>query len=340
MRLIRMAIANYIFTEPRKGVVAHSAISKLIAEDNLVYEWIGMVGNDMWSTGTNIVPAITKWPGSMEPTETAFALGKGMSFWDLLQQDPERAIKFAKGMQFLQSHPAFNIEHLVKSLGWDTESAPKLMVDMGGSSGSIAKALLERYPKLEIHVQDVPEALAGAEVPGNLEGRLSFSPHNFFTPQSINGADVYFLRSILHDWSDKYAVAIIKNIIPALKPGGRVIVNEVVLPEPNSISNDYAQLLRYVASFDMYRYLETNTCVSTYRGYDLSMLQLFNAKERDAAEWEALFQDTDSRFKLERIATVPGSLLSVVEFVWLADEPTLGGTADGSTGGLQRIEER
>lgn len=51
-------------------------------------------------------------------------------------------------------------------------------------------------------------------------------------------------------------------------------------------------------------------------GYDLAMLASFNSKERDAEEWRALFEQADSRLKLERIVGSPGSILSVIEAKW------------------------
>lgn len=49
------------------------------------------------------------------------------------------------------------------------------------------------------------------------------------------------------------------------------------------------------------------------------MQQQFNSQERDAAEWETLFKSVDERFGLERVVSLPGSMLSIIEFVWLAD---------------------
>jgi hypothetical protein len=51
-------------------------------------------------------------------------------------------------------------------------------------------------------------------------------------------------------------------------------------------------------------------------GYDLVMKQLFNSKERDAKEWEALFSAADPRFQLRRITCSPGSILAVIEATW------------------------
>jgi hypothetical protein len=320
--VLRMATSNNIFVESRKGVLAHTAISKLLAEDPLVHEWTGLVCDEMMPSAGKAVQAMLRWPASQEPHETGFALAHGDSLWNVLKKEPHRAQRFAAGMQFLQSHPAFDIEHLIRGLAWDANAAPTSLVDIGGSRGYISMGLLRRYPQLKCHVQDVPEALHGVQIPADLQGRLEFSAHDFFTEQMIKGAEVYFLRSILHDWSDKYAVEIIRNIIPALKTGARVIVNEVCLPEPNTVPAYHEQLLRYV--------LEAGKGMSTSnttRGYHLAMLHQFNSQERDAAEWEALFRKADGRFKLGRIVSLPGSILSIMEFVWLGDVLP----ADGST---------
>ncbi|PVI08121.1 sterigmatocystin 8-O-methyltransferase [Periconia macrospinosa] len=293
-RFLRMATTNHIFIEGRKGFIKHTAASRLLAENDLVNNWIGLVCDEMWPVGPKIVPATIKWPGSQEPNETAFALeNNGMIHWDALKQDPSKALRFAAGMRFLQLHPAFDVSHLFTSLGWDKEYQG-VLVDIGGSTGSIAREFLGRYPNLVCHVQDLPEMIGEGVVEDEFRGRLHFVPQDIFTAQSVR-ADVYLLRSLLHDWSDKYAIQIIRNLIPGLSKGSKVIVNEVCLPEPNTISFYHAQLLR---------------------GYDLSMKQNYNSKERDAEEWEALFQLADKRFALNRIVSLPGSLLSVVEFLW------------------------
>lgn len=60
-------------------------------------------------------------------------------------------------------------------------------------------------------------------------------PHDFLEVQPVHGADVYLLRWILHDWSDKYAIQILRNLTPALKKGARVVVNDVCLPAPGQV---------------------------------------------------------------------------------------------------------
>ncbi|KAL8919605.1 MAG: hypothetical protein Q9172_004908 [Xanthocarpia lactea] len=47
-RILRHAMSYRIFCEPRAGIVAHTAASKYLVTNPLMYEWIGMVTEEMW----------------------------------------------------------------------------------------------------------------------------------------------------------------------------------------------------------------------------------------------------------------------------------------------------
>ena len=247
-RLLRVATANFIFEEPRKGFIVHTAISQLMVQHPLAFQWMGYVCDELWPAEAHTVDAMSKWPRSQEPNETGFALHEpsGESFFNLIEHDEFRARRLADSMKFLQSAPQLALHHLITNLEWTPETCPKLLVDVGGSDGAIAKELLRSYPHLNCVVQDLSETIKSADTPQELKGRLEFQVYNFFEPQPVKDADVYFMRSVLHDWSDKYAVKILSNIVPALKPGAKVILNEVCLPEPNLLPAYHEQLVRYV----------------------------------------------------------------------------------------------
>lgn len=42
----------------------------------------------------------------------------------------------------------------------------------------------------------------------------------------------------------------------------------------------------------------------------------FNAQERRAEDWRALFELADKRFKFEGVSTQPGAKLALVKAVW------------------------
>jgi hypothetical protein len=68
--------------------------------------------------------------------------------------------------------------------------------------------------------------------------------HDFFEEQPVKGADVYYYRWTLHNWSDKYCIKTLKALSPALKKGSRVLIMDVVMPPPGILPNDVDRKLR------------------------------------------------------------------------------------------------
>ncbi|KAI0202634.1 S-adenosyl-L-methionine-dependent methyltransferase [Astrocystis sublimbata] len=95
-------------------------------------------------------------------------------------------------------------------------------LDVGGSHGEVAIALAQAFPSQKFVVQDINEPTileADSRKPADVADRVCSMTHDFFTEQPIRGADVYLYRACLHNWSDQYAVRILRALIPALKVG-------------------------------------------------------------------------------------------------------------------------
>jgi hypothetical protein len=118
--------------------------------------------------------------------------------------------------------------------------------------------------------------------------------HDFFTPQPVTHADVYFFRWIFHNWPD-YGIRILRNLILALKAGARIVVNDNVLPQPGTLANWKEERVRSM---------------------DLTMLELQNARERELKDWETLFKEADERFEWKGGKRPEGSTLWILEAVW------------------------
>lgn len=69
-RLLRHALVRDIFVEPRPGFIAHNAVSRLLAEDERMREWVAAMTDDLWPAATQVVNALAKYPGSDEPNQT------------------------------------------------------------------------------------------------------------------------------------------------------------------------------------------------------------------------------------------------------------------------------
>jgi hypothetical protein len=68
-RLIRHAITMRIFAERVPGFVSHTSVSKKLM-DAPMRAWLGTGAKELWPAATKVVDALTRWPGSGEPTET------------------------------------------------------------------------------------------------------------------------------------------------------------------------------------------------------------------------------------------------------------------------------
>lgn len=160
--------------------------------------------------------------------------------------------------------------------------------------------LARNYPDLTITVQDLPEVKPKfeANLPAELKSRVSFMAHNFFEPQPIQ-ADIYLIKLILHDWPDREAVQILQGLVPAMKPGARVVFMDHVGKQGEP---DGPPLPRSIQQ------MGTAT--------DLRMMALFAAKERPVKAWKHIFRAADERFDIVRVEANPLTFMVVIEAVW------------------------
>ena len=141
--------------------------------------------------------------------------------------------------------PGFEHGHVVNTFDWSTMDEGTV-VDIGGSHGSLCIEIAQRVPRIHCIVQDLPDVVKSGQtsLPTTIGNSVTFMAHDFFDEQPVKNADVYILRQILHDWSDKYAIRILRALRPSLKAGAKILIIEQILPEPNTVSKYQEKLLR------------------------------------------------------------------------------------------------
>ena len=298
-RMLRHAMTNNLFCEPKVGYVAHTAGSRLLLHGG-TKDWVGYCVEETFPATAKLVDAIDKYGATMELHESAWNLANNteLPIFKYLEGHPERAQRFARTMTALTTTDGYHIRHLINGYDWRA-LGKATVVDVGGSSGHVSIGIAEVATELEFVVQDLPNIVAKVEeaLPANLKDRISFQAHDFFTPQPVT-ADVYLVRFILHDYSDLYAIRILKCLVPAMRPGSRLIVTDGILPPPNTMPPSEERLIRIM---------------------DLEMMTSFNAKEREIEDWTSLFAQADPRLKLHNVIKPPGSVNSIFEFVFDQD---------------------
>lgn len=320
--------------EPTSTSVKHTSRSAALAKDTGLKALVQMV-LDETSPPMMLLPealrrfAIGKEEISRVQKETAFSLchsggiwGEYDNTWDFIENDGEgekkgwRQRNFIKFMAYIKD--LFKTESIVlDAIDWRAAGnatvvdvsilhpyfgdAKSLTISqLGGSAGHDDIALATAYPNLTIVVQDLPQVapVFEREFPHDLKSRVSFLTHNLFDPQPVQ-ADIYVLKWILHDWPDVESVAILKALVPALKPGARVVFIDYV--GKNDPSED-AALPHSMRAFG------TAT--------DMRMMALFNAKERPVSAWKEIFRQADERYEVSNVKADPLTFMCVLEATW------------------------
>jgi hypothetical protein len=109
------------------------------------------------------------------------------------------------------------------------------VVDVGGGYGQLITALLLAHPRVRGVLFDLPHAIkpAAALIAHlGLSSRCELVGGTFFDVLP-GGADVYLLKSVLHNWDDEHCARILRRCHQAMasRPGARLFVIERLTPE-------------------------------------------------------------------------------------------------------------
>ncbi|KAG8161693.1 hypothetical protein KVR01_008680 [Diaporthe batatas] len=300
-RLVQHAVTKHFLAQPEAGIISHTAFSAMMAAQPPISDFVGYVCEDLRPAAACIPDALTKWPGlPHEPDKTGYNLATGTAgtFWDSLAKNPEQSRRFASSMSFMQRLPGWQPTAALELFDWGALSTDAVVVDVGGGDGSFAIALSKRFPQLKyIIVQDVPAVIEQAirAVPKPLRGIIKPQVADFFERQPVQGAAIYFLRKVLHDWPDEHAIRILQQLVPALEPGARILINDHCVPPHGTLSPIQEWRIR---------------------GQDLAMMALFNSKERTTEQWKELIKRADQRFVIHSVTPMPPGPLALIVVGW------------------------
>ncbi|MEU1276259.1 methyltransferase [Streptomyces sp. NPDC005799] len=214
---------------------------------------LAQTGQALWQSWATFSDAVREGK-----TQTKKALGMEIFEYYAKPENAAEAALFAQAMGDLSGLVTQGAVAAVSTAGVST------VVDVGGSNGDFVLALLEADPGLNGQVLDLPhvvEAARGEAEKRGLSGRFSAVGGDFFV--EVPPADLYLVKTILHDWDDDQCTTILRNCRSAVHEGGRALVVEMVVGEIGK--PDLATLS------------------------DMAMLTTTNGMERDLAEFDALF---------------------------------------------------
>jgi hypothetical protein len=197
---------------------------------------------------------------SVRTGESAFPAVHGMGAWEYRNEHPEEGEYFDRAMTDLSRSANRGVLEAHDFARYGT------IVDVGGGHGALLAAVLARHPGVQGVLFDQPQVLAGAAPileEAGVADRCRIAGGSFFDAIP-DGGDAYMLKSILHDWDDAEATAILRNCRRAMPEGGSLLVIERDLGPANEGLN--AKLS------------------------DLNMLVMLGGRERTVDEYSALFE--------------------------------------------------
>ncbi|KAI1417113.1 putative O-methyltransferase [Hypoxylon sp. FL1857] len=111
-----------------------------------------------------------------------------------------------------------------------TKESP-LLVDVGGGKGHDLLAFHQKHPRQEgrLILQDLAPVIDNIE---GIDSAVELMTYDFFAEQPVKGARSYFYHHILHDWSDRKCLEILRHVKKAMKPGySKLLIHEMIIPE-------------------------------------------------------------------------------------------------------------
>ena len=240
-RLLRALASDGVFREEEPRLFRNTEASELLRGDG--WNDFAHLYGGVWLEAVGALDASGSSP---------FPRLYGTDFWSWLAQNPAERAAFDRAMT---QNADDRLERL-DSVDWDG-SGEAVVVDVGGGNGSLLLRLLDRHPQLRGIVFDLPETVRDESV---FSERCTFVAGDFFV--QVPQGDVYVLSTILHDWDDERAAAILRTVHAAALPETRLVLLERVVQSGNE--------------------------EQAGKWLDLLMLTLFAGRERDEVQWRAL----------------------------------------------------
>ncbi|KIW81975.1 hypothetical protein Z517_05001 [Fonsecaea pedrosoi CBS 271.37] len=180
-------------------------------------------------------------------------------------------------------------KYCVLDFPWEDLPNGATVVDVGGGIGSFCMQLHAHHAHLNLVVQDKPHVIQQGLAlwktkhhSALVEGRVHLTPHDFFKKNPVVGAEIYWLRYIIHDWADDDAIAILSRVADSMTPTSRVLIAET--------------LMRTTVPADKFRSAATpllanyGVAMAPAHMMDLNMMMMTNGRERTPAEFDRIVQ--------------------------------------------------
>ncbi|KAK0235425.1 S-adenosyl-L-methionine-dependent methyltransferase, partial [Armillaria nabsnona] len=347
--ILHLLATHHILHEVAPGVFANNRISSLVDsgksaqevmsrcvpeakfhDTNGIAAFVGLSTDELFKSSAYITKAYLysadAHKNTNEPTHTPFnfAFGyEGVGFFGWLEGEGIKGERFGTAMTGTDS---WEVPGAVLN-GFDWHALPRgsIVVDVGGGIGSTSMFLAHAFSNptdedsigLKFIIQDRPIVVEMEEwqwrskCPELLDPDIAqFQVHDFFTPQPIRNAAVYFLRVILHDCPDSFAQRILLRLREAAADDTKLVITDfvVLLACEDDFSSKGGNGVIGAETTLAPPPLLPNLGKASAHAYwmDLTMQSVFNGQEHTLREIVSLA--ASAGWKVTKLTKAPGSL--------------------------------
>ena len=268
-RLLRALASLGIFKEGDDGRFENTSLSEVLRADvpGSVKDYVINAPDDAY---------LLSWTKFMDVVRTgkpSFKDVNGCDQWEYFRRHPDMGERFNKGIAARASQVT---SALLKSYDF---SQFKTLIDVGGGLGTVLASILNKFPQLHGCLYDQRSVIEGAKSFLEAQGvisRCNLISGDFFesVPKDF---DAYLMKSIIHDWEDEKALAILKNCRASINKNGKLLIIDAVISRDNA--------------------------PHSAKWKDLMMMVIYGSRERTEQEFQNLLRD--SGFKLKQVIALP-----------------------------------
>lgn len=200
LRLLRLLVAAEVFAEGADGTFSLTPLGEELQSDRLGPFARFMAGPFEWEVWRHL-------DFSVKTGERAFDHVYGMRNWEYHAGHPTEAAMFDAAMRGFTTPVSAAVAR-----NYDFSRAG-VVADVGGGDGTLLIAILRRHARLRGVLLDRPNVVERARkrfVDDDVRARVELVGGSFFE-QVPAGADIYLMKSIIHDWNDDESIAIMKR---------------------------------------------------------------------------------------------------------------------------------
>jgi O-methyltransferase domain/Dimerisation domain len=280
-RLLRALAALGLLIEIHRGCFRLTGVGGLLRTDRTdsMHDMVRMFSDSAMLT------AWQELDSAVRTGRTVFADVCGTDFFAYLAAHPELSIRFNMAMRQATQLTAALLPTNYEFSDFHT------VADIGGGDGTLIAEVLREHRGLRGILFDSIEGLAQSDVTlaaAGVADRCETQTGDFFAAVP-DGADLYLLKSVVHDWDDQRAGTILRHCRDVIPEQGRLLIIEPVLPD---VVDGSIPPMMYLS--------------------DLNMLVNLGGRERTRTDFEQLCQNAG--FTLVGIRPLPPpATLSLIE---------------------------